>query len=106
MSVTNREAPGEERERAFAKPKKHEINALITLFLDSSQTVTQLTPQQAVGVEAACHTTGDKSHSSTPALLSREDGPGQVWEDSNPPSRLQPSQGTPAAPWRARQTAG
>lgn len=52
MSVTNSEAsqgPGEER--AFAK---HETNALITLFLDSSQAVTQLTTQQAAGVEAVC----------------------------------------------------
>lgn len=29
--------------------REHKINALIPVFLDSSQTVTQLTTQQAVG---------------------------------------------------------
>lgn len=67
----------DQEERAFAKPKKHKIIALITLFLDSSQTVTQLTTQQAVGVEAVCrcHRRQIPFLFLNSVLLSSKDGP-------------------------------
>lgn len=40
----------ENKERAFTKSKKHKIDAVITLFLDRSQTVTQLTALHTHGV--------------------------------------------------------
>lgn len=38
----------------MCQAREHKTSALIPVFLDSSQTVTQLTTQQAVGVEAKC----------------------------------------------------
>lgn len=97
MSVTNSEAPqGPGEERAFAKPKKHKTNALITFFLDSSQAVTQLTTQQAAGVEAVCR----HHRRPSPSIY-----PLQSYCPGKMDPGFQPSRGNPEPPCRARQTA-
>lgn len=61
----------------MCQAREHKPSALIPVFLDSSQTVTQLTTQQAVGVEAKCRHRRRPIPflSSTSVLLSSNDGP-------------------------------
>lgn len=61
----------------MCQAREHKTNALIPVFLDSSQRVTQLTTQQAVGVEAKCrhHKRPIPFLSSISVLLSSNDGP-------------------------------
>lgn len=61
----------------MCQAREHKISALIPVFLDPSQTVTQLTTQQAVGGKAECrhHRRPIPFLSSTSVLLSSDDGP-------------------------------
>lgn len=50
----------------MCQAREHKTNALIPVFLDSSQRVTQLTTPQAVGLKLSAGTTGKPSRSSLP----------------------------------------
>lgn len=61
----------------MCQAREHKTSALIPVFLDSSQTVTQLTTQKAVGVETQCrrHRRPIPFLPSISVLLSSDDGP-------------------------------
>lgn len=75
----------------MCQAREHKASALIPVSLDSSQTVTQLTTQQAVGLKLSAGATGDPSHSSlhfSPIVQQRW---AQGWEDHDPSGLLHPA---------------